>query len=342
MWTCRLPGYWPGSGDGWLGMLQRLVQARWLHYLLVGGSLYLLDPLDGRRAQPVSEPEEIVITAVDRERLRDDWRSQYSRDPSPAAERELIAAAIDDEILFRQAIALGLDRDQAVIRSRLAQLAVFLGSEGGSEADLAGEARRLGLDRSDVIVRRHLVQMMRLLASRPSPADLPDEDEVRAYFARHREAFRRPARFHLTHVYFSEARRGASVAADARAVLESLRATAQVPAEAVASGDPFVRDQEMRASTARQLEHVFGATFVKVLENLPVREWSGPVPSAYGLHLVWMHERIPGGVPALVDVRNQVVHRLLKERARTQLQRNMAEWRQRYTVRVDDLSSPAG
>lgn len=323
-------------------MVQRLARARWLHYLLVGGGLYLLDPWGGGRTQRAAGSEEIVITAVERQRLRDDWRRQYARDPSPAEEQTLIAGAVDDEILFRKAIALGLDQDERLVRNRLAQLARFLGSDERSEAALAAEARRLGFDRRDLIVRRHLVQMMRLLASRASAAELPDEDEIRAYFAEHRDAFRRPERFRLTHIYLSGTTRGARVSADARALLEEVRASGQPPAGAVALGDPFVRDREMRASTARQLEHVFGAAFVEALEHMPIGEWGGPVRSPYGWHLVWVHERLPAGVPDLEDVRSQIVHGILQERAGARLRRRIAEWRRHYTVRVDDVSVPAG
>ena len=67
----------------------------------------------------------------------------------------------------------------------------------------------------------------------------------------------------------------------------------------------------------------------------PLAAWAGPIPSSYGLHLVWVHEREPAGVPALGAVRSRVVHALLEERRQARLRERMAALRARYDIRVD-------
>ena len=87
----------------------------------------------------------------------------------------LVRPEVDDELLYREAIALGFDRDDPVIFNRLVMNMRFAGAEEGREAaDLYREARELGMHLTDIVVRRRLVQRMRLLiesrAAEPEPA----------------------------------------------------------------------------------------------------------------------------------------------------------------------------
>jgi parvulin-like peptidyl-prolyl isomerase len=71
----------------------------------------------------------------------------------------------------------------------------------------------------------------------------------------------------------------------------------------------------------------------------PLAAWVGPVPSSYGLHLVWVHEREPGGLPSLAAVRSRVVHALLEERRQVRLRERMTALRARYDIRIETLGS---
>ena len=317
--------------------VRRLVGAPWLHFLLAGAVLFGTERWRADAREDVAA-RTIVVAEVDRQRLRDDFRVQFGRLPTPAEEQALVAEHIDDEILYRQALEHGLDRGDRVVRYRLAQLARFVGDEEdatASDDELVERARALGLDRSDLVVRRYLVQSMRLLASRPAPDDVPDEAALRDYLGRHAERFERPDRLHLVHVYLSRDRRGPDLPADAEALLRRLRESDAAPAEAATQGDPFIRGHEMRAASEQDLVRAFGSEFAAAAVELPDGTWQGPVPSAYGLHLVRVLARTPGGVPPLEAVRNQVVHGLLKERKDARLAARLAAWRDVYDVRIE-------
>jgi hypothetical protein len=82
-------------------------------------------------------------------------------------------AAVDEVVLHRAALALGLDGADEATRARLARVARFLSDGAVEDRDaLAAEARRLGLAETDVVARRHLVQMMRLALQKPEPSDV--------------------------------------------------------------------------------------------------------------------------------------------------------------------------
>ena len=199
--------------------MARVLRAPLLHFLLLGGALLALRPW-WRSDMEESRPR-IVIGADDLERLRETWTEEHGSPPSRAAEDGLVRDAIDEEILYREALARGFDRRDAAVRERLVRLGGFVGEEAGGDRDtLEREARRLGLERSDLVVRRHLVEMMRLAAGWLGPNGLPSEADLEAYRAQHAAEFAPPARVRLTHVYLSEDRRGASVTADATALLD--------------------------------------------------------------------------------------------------------------------------
>lgn len=306
-----------------------------LHFVLLGLALWSADRWlrTGLEVAPDLAKRTIIISASARRSIRDDWTRQAGRAPTAEEERALIAVAVDEEILYREAVARGLDRDDRVVRTRLAQLAAFVGEPGGEE-DLAAEARRLGLDRSDLVVRRYLVQTMRLIASRPSRSEALREDDVASWFAAHRERFRQPPRMDLAHVYVSRDRRGGEAERDAAALLQRLRADRVEPGNAGRFGDPFIRGTTLRGASPSDLERTFGPGFAEAVGALAERRWEGPIRSAYGLHLVWVDARTPEAVPSLDAVRNQVVLGLAKEREQQRLRRRLDEWRRRYVVRV--------
>ncbi|HUE29652.1 MAG TPA: hypothetical protein VMR79_02190, partial [Verrucomicrobiae bacterium] len=142
--------------------MARVLRAPLLHFLALGGVLL------GLRAwlAPVAAPRaRIVIAAEDRARLRETWAEEHGALPSGAAEEALVRDAIDEEVLYREALARGFDRRDAAVRERLVRLGGFIGEDAGGSRDvLEREARRLGLERSDLVVRRQLVEMMRLAA----------------------------------------------------------------------------------------------------------------------------------------------------------------------------------
>lgn len=313
-------------------MTARVLRAPLLHFLALGAVLLAL------RARWLPEDAgprpRIVVGAADLARLRQTWAEAHGAPPDRTQEAALVRDAVDEEILYREALAQGFDRRDRAVRERLVRLGGFVGEEtGASREALEREARRLGLERGDLVVRRHLVQMMRLAAGWLGPADLPSEADLEAFLARHAEALREPARVRLTHVYLSEQARGAAVAADAAALLDALRRTGTGPAGAATRGDPFIRGAEVDAPVA-DLERVFGPGFAEAVATAPLGAWVGPVTSSYGFHLVWVHARQPARTPPLAAVRGRVLHRWLRERRAARAREAMEAMRGRYDVEI--------
>jgi hypothetical protein len=258
-----------------------------------------------------------------------------------AADAAAVDAQIDDEVLFREALARELDRDRAV-QARLVRLGRYLGlARDGDDARAEREARALGLQRSDSIVRRHVVELMRVAAAKLDSSDHPDEATLQAHYDRHQSRFIQPDRIRFTHVYLSAERRGDRVDRDARELLALARQGDLSPEQAAALGDPFVRGGDLTLS-AGQIDDVFGPGFAAALAALPERTWSGPLHSTYGTHVVWIGARIPGAPPPFQAVRNRVLHEVLAERSENRLRDTVRSLREHYEVRVEPAALTVG
>jgi len=257
---------------------------------------------------------------------------------APPANRPVIVAPaeqVDDELLFQEALAHGFDRSDPIVHQRLVALASYLGlADAADDVALEREARVLGLERTDPTVRRHLIEMMRLGASVLTPTDMPDEAALRAYYTDHAARFARPARTTLTQVYLSRDRHGDGVGAAADALLAQLRARAVPPDAAGALGDPFARGAHVSDASTAQLASSFGPAFADAVAELPEGEWSGPIASPYGLHLVFVEARRSEEAAPFAAVRNRVVHEVLRQRSAERLQVALQTLRARYDVRV--------
>jgi hypothetical protein len=261
----------------------------------------------------------------------------------PAATEEVTESVAsemtDEEILFREALAAGLDRRDPLVKQRLERLgAMVTAGEVEDAAHLEEEARRLGLDRRDLVVRRYLVQAMMLAFSHPGPDDFPDEAEIAAHYERNRERYAAPARVRFRHVYFARDRKGlapAEAAIEARTRLAGTdpsagdarrRLDTAGTDEATVSGDPFLLGSRFDLAESA-VAHDFGPQFAAALAQAPAGRWAGPIESSYGSHLVWIEERRASTVPDLEAVRSQVRQDLLAEQARSRLERRLAERR---------------
>ncbi len=243
------------------------------------------------------------------------------------------ATVSDDELLYREALALGVDRRDPAVRERLVRLGGFVGEERDEREAQEAEARRLGLERSDLVVHRHLAEVMRLAAGRLDAADYPTEAELGAYLAAHADAFRAPARVRFTQVYLARDRHGTTLDADAARLLAELRREHVPPVDAAARGDASLIGATVGPIAAADLDRQLGPGFSASLDDAPVGSWFGPVRSSYGLHLIWIEERTDASVPSFDSVRAQVLHHMLRERSAERARERIATLRARSTDR---------
>ena len=310
------------------------LRSPFLHFLLIGGSLFALGSWHG---SPPAGRETIVVPAARLADLRREWERAHGETPGPADEASLVEREIEEEVLFREALRYGLDRDNTFVHYRLATLMRFLTEDEDSpDEELIREARELGLQRTDLVIRRHLVENVRLLAGKALAAEPVTAADLRAALVENAEGYRRPARIALTQIFFGTDRRGEKARTDAEDMLIGLRAGS---GGETAAGDPFIHGAKIALLSEAELAARFGNAFARQAFAMPTGEWNGPLASSYGFHLVRVDARDDGGVPDVEAVRHRLVRHVEDDRADERLRRRVAKWRSRYDVAIGESAS---
>jgi PPIC-type PPIASE domain len=318
---------------------------RWLriplvHFLVGGAVLFRLvhAGIPAALVERVTRVAPVTIAAADVAIMRTAYTRETGLPATPADEVALIDRAIDEELLFREALARGLDRHDRSVRNWLVeQMRAVTEDREANADDLYAQARALELDRKDLVVRRILVQKMRLLASRAGERDASD-DELRAFYAQHESDYRQPDRITFWHVFLRSGSDAPDAPRRAARLLATLRSNPEGPADSAPRGDPFPLPPRFALQARPQLEKLFGASFADEVARLEPGSWCGPVVSPYGLHLVWVEAREPGVVPPLESVRGRVLERWREERHAQRLAELMRELRGRYPLHVESAA----
>lgn len=292
-----------------------------LHFFALGGLLYA--------AMPGAPHSAIVIDAAKLEQLSAQWTRETGRPPSTPELEASLQREAQDEALVREAARLGLTRSDPVVRQRLVanMRFAFPGREAGDDA-LIEEALALDMDAHDLVVRRRLVARME---QRLGAEARVDEREVRDHFERHAADFASPARRWLRHVFYSSDRRGPRARDDAARALPRV-------APAAPAADPFLAGHAFHALTDRDIDRLFGAGFAQALPQA-ASGWVGPIPSAYGYHLVRVERFQPASVPAFESVRSRVELDLLSGRREAVVREARRKLVTRYGLSVQGAAS---
>jgi len=266
-----------------------------LHFAVLGALLFAVYGLVDRDA-PTAD-DRILVTRGQIESLRLSYSRVWQRPPTPAELDGLIREHVREEVLAREAAALGLDLD-------------------------------------DVVIRRRLRQKMEFIASDLAVLGDPTDAELGEFLAAHPDRFRIESRTTLRLVYLDPERRGDALARDAERLLAELDRP-DAAADFRTLGDPTLLDSELVDVPSSEVVARFGAAFAREVEALPVGRWQGPVRSGYGEHLVLVEGRTPGRAPALAEVRDRVASAWADARRREENERFYHELLKHYTVTIE-------
>jgi hypothetical protein len=239
----------------------------------------------------------IVVSAGRIEALAAGFARARQRPPTPEEMDALIVDYLREEMATREAMALGLDRDDTLVRRRLRQKLEFLAEDATSEAE-------------------------------------PTEEEFAKWLADHPDHYRVEDRVAFRHVYLSRERRGSSLEVDASRLLAEL-SVFDGATSAPALGDPILLPSEFPLSSRSTIARELGRDFADGVFALEAGRWHGPIDSAFGAHLVFVRERQEGHVPALADVRDTVERDVNSARRRQRIDRMYERLAQRYDVVVE-------
>lgn len=268
-----------------------------LHFLLVGALLFLAH---GWLNPPEEARPRIVVSGALLEELARQHEAVWMRPPTPQELDGLVQSHVRDEILYREGLALGLDRDDPVIRRRVRQKLEVM-----AEEQLAREA--------------------------------PSEAELSAFLAENAARFALLAELSFEQILLDDAGDAARTEHALREVRAALAGGAASETLGLSTLLPRTEERAPLDLVARD----FGQEFTDALLQLPLGEWSGPVASGFGAHLVRVSERTLATAPPLEAVRQQVAREWENEQRERSLAEHYGELLGRYEVLIELDSPPA-
>ena len=275
--------------------MKTFVREPLVHFLLLGAVLFIAY---GLVSKPSDGPGKITVTHGQIENLVSGFAKAWQRPPTSEELAGLVRDLVREEVYCREAMALGLDKDDTVIRRRLRQKMEFISDD---------------------------------IAAMPEPTDA----DLNAYLQAHTDRFRAEQTFTFSQVYLDREKHGKNLARDIAALLARLnRAGGQ--AEVSALGDSFLMERSFTAAPASEVAKQFGEKFAAKLGELSPGKWKGPVESGYGAHLVFVSERTEGRVPELAEVRDDVRREWANAQRLELNEKFYQELSKRYSVTIEN------
>ena len=216
---------------------------------------------------------------------------------------------VDDEVLLQfmqlRAKTFKPEEAQQALEALSAEDRQRLVDDYAREEALFRDAIELNLDKNDQIIRRRLIQKMDYLAQGfYDEAEPITEDDLRDYYAEHREEYKKPASATFTHVFVSSERHGVEQAQVIAAELQQTLSGEAVPFEnAPRYGERFLYNRNYVNRNDDEIGSHFGDQFEQQLFAFEISDqWQGPVQSTYGWHLVLLVKNTPAYIPALKEI----------------------------------------
>ena len=281
----------------------RTVLRRWLreplvHFLLIGSLLFVIYGAQDHSNQPASK--RVQLTPDDLRQLQMTFAAQWERQPTSEELAGLIENRVREEVLYREALVMGLDKD-------------------------------------DDIVKRRMAQKMQFLAEDVANAHEPTTAELKAWFEKNGKQFALPDRITFRHLYFSPDQRGQRAHNDATKALAKIAGQPEDSRTAAALADRFMFQDYYADRSPEQLTKDFGSQFTQAVLKLKPGSWQGPVESGYGWHLVFVDSITPGRIPAFEEVQPDVKSAWLADQREQAWNKAYTAMRAKYTVSLPAL-----
>jgi hypothetical protein len=192
----------------------------------------------------------------------------------------------------------------------------------------------LGLDKDDTIIRRRLRQKIEFVTDDIAALAEPTDEELSAYLKAHADTFGVQRQFTFSQVYLNPERHGENLARDSAQLLAQLQQAGD-RTDVSELGDSFLLEHKFQSLPASEIVKQFGEKFAAKLGELSPGRWHGPVESGYGVHLVWITERTEGRMPALAEVRDAVRREWANSRRLESNEKFYQELLKRYVVSIE-------
>jgi hypothetical protein len=282
-------------------LIQKILREPLMHFLALGALMFLLFHLTADRGE--TQDGKIVVTRGKVEQLVTGFSRTWQRPPTQQELDGLVEDYIREEVLYREALAMGLDRDDTIVRRRMRQKLEFLTEDTAAAAPSA-------------------------------------DADLQGWLDKHPGKFRVEPTLAFSQVYFNASHAGDNAPAAASKVLAQLDNAGESVA-AAELGDTTMLPHHLPLSRVDEIASVFGDEFARRIMLLERGRWVGPIQSGYGWHLVFVSERTEGRPKPLSEVREAVQREWLAARRNETIDATYSKLRENYVVVVERLAPQA-
>jgi hypothetical protein len=274
--------------------VKRWLREPLLHFLLIGLLLFGVYAYTNRGRIGIESRKQIVLSFDELRTMTAYFQSQWHRLPTPEEFQAMVEDKIKEEVLYREGLVMGLDKD-------------------------------------DTIVKRRMAQKVQFLAEDVAAAHEPSVAELKAWFEKNTDKFALPSRYSFRHIYFSPDKRGTNTHDDAAKALAKIAGQPE-DSTLIASADRFMFQDYYGDRTPSAIAKEFGPQFAVALEKITPGSWQGPIESGFGWHLVFVDTVIPDRIPIFEEVESEVKTAWLGQQKAQAWQEAYQEMRAKYTV----------
>jgi peptidyl-prolyl cis-trans isomerase C len=240
-----------------------------IQFLIIGACIYGAYALFGAPDEDIAD-KTVIVDARRIDGFIGEWQRRWNRPPTRAELEGVINAFVRENILYRQAVAMGLDADDPITRRRMAQKLEFL--------------------TNDIALLKE-----------------PGEGELEQYFQANIQLYRAPDLITFSHAYLDPDRREAATLDDAAALLSQLQAAGNPDPRTLTAGDRFMLESYYPQVSELDIRRQFGSGFSQAVMQLEPGKWHGPVLSGYGVHLVYVYSLQQAPSPVFEDNQQSVL-----------------------------------
>ena len=282
-------------------LIQKLLREPLMHFLALGALVFFLFHLTTDRGE--TQDGKIVVTRGKVEQLVTGFSRTWQRLPTQEELDGLVEDSIREEVLYREALAMRLDKDDTIVRRRMRQKLEFLTEDTAAAA--------------------------------------PSTDaDLQGWLAKHPDKFRVEPTLAFSQVYLNATHAGDNASAAASKVLAQLDSAGESVA-AAELGDTTMLPHQFPLSRVDEIASVFGDEFARRVAQLEGGRWIGPIQSGYGWHIVYVSERTEGRPKPLSEVRDAVQRDWLAARRKEIIDATYSKMREKYAVIVEGLAPQA-
>lgn len=279
--------------------LSRIFKEPLVLLLLTGACIYGGYLLFQKREKE-SEQAKIHINAGQIDGMIMQWEKRWNRPPTREEIDGLIQQQVREEILYRQAVAMGLDKN-------------------------------------DPITRRRTVQKLEFLTNDIATSSQPTDAVLQQYLSDNEAKYRSPAQISFSQAFFNPDSRDETTLDDAKAALADLGKAGKPDPETLSAGDRSMMRSHFPSVTEMDIRREMGSGFAEAVMKLEPDKWHGPVLSGYGVHLVYVYDFQEGALPKFELVKDKVLADW-QDAQREKLNSDLLEGlKERYDIVIDEV-----